>query len=198
MCFKIAVFHWGDRVHFFDIFIRFGSDDIDRIIDSHDASQTFVIIEHGDGVEIVTTNDVGDFFAVGLGVNARGVFIHDVRQFLVLFRENEIIQVDSSNEFTFVVADENGVDGFGFAANGPNRIDRRSDGLAFLELQILGRHDGARGIRFVFEDLVDVGPHVLVGGMEDLNGQISRHIANGIGQVIRRLFVNQLNEVFIG
>jgi len=78
-----------------------------------------------------------------------GVFVHDVAQSLVFFGKNKIVQVDRANEFALFVADENGVDGFSFAANRSHGIDGVAHRFVFEEFQVLGRHDGAGGIGFV-------------------------------------------------
>ena len=96
------------------------------------------------------------------------------------------------------VPDEDGINGFRVFSFLTDEGYRLLDGCGIEQLDIFRGHDRPSGVFAIPEQLVDVRPHVFVGGLQDFVGEIRWQVSNRIGHVVGALGIDDLNQVAIG
>ena len=177
-----------------DVFRRLLLDDVDDVVHRDRADQAVLIVDNGDGDEVVLGHEAGDLFLVHGRVHAHHVFFQDAQDQASRIREEEPPQRDASDEVPVIV---DGIDAEGalFGDGLPDVLDRLLDRRGLPDRDDVGGHEASRRVFGILEDLLDLLGLLVLHEVQDLLGVLRGQLVHDVGGMLRRHAVEDQRDL---
>ena len=125
------------------------------------------------------------------------MLLHQVTHRVVVVCQQQILDGGDADELVVFVVDITGVDGLLVNAGAPYALDRHLGSHVRPQRDELGGHDRAGAVLRIFEQLVDLLAHVLVGSAQNTLDDVGRHLFNKVYRVVQKQLVHDLLELAV-
>ena len=186
------------RAHLLEVLGVLLLDDVDDVVNGDDTHQAVLMVHDGDGEQVVPAEEVGDHLLVVGGGNRDEVRVHQIGEDAVVIGEEEGPDRNDTLKLAVLRGDVTGVDRLLVLTDTPDVRDGLLDRHLLLELDELGGHDRTGCELRVEEELVDQGPCLGGGVLEDAVDEVGGQLPEHVDRVVDHQALHQLLQLLIG
>ena len=199
-CFEVVVVRGMKHRHLLEVLGVLVFDDVNDVVDGDYADEPRLVVNNGNGEQVVFSCDVRNVLLVVERVDAYelGVGVHYVADKLVVLCRQQRVQGDGADKMALVVDAKAGVDGLLVDGCRADMLNGLTDREEVMQLDHLDSHYRACAVFGIFQKSVYKASCLSVRLCEHAAHDVCRHLLEEVDGVIKKHIVEQAFKLGIG